>query len=197
MLIKTFTLAALLWIIAPMQAHALGKFHFDLHAGLGKGSARYENKTKDKPVTYQYNAGATLGYKFLTLLYAGLSADYYYMIQTTKASSEWGNRKGTRYNLISPTLGFLTAKLHLKYDYQFKGKYTMAKKDSSGKEVYFEDPKGHRFYLGYRFHTFYELGLMYEKVLYEKQIIGTTESKLADDRKMEVKQIGLMLTAVF
>ncbi len=183
--------------MAPQKAMALGPFHVDFHAGVGKGSARYENKTKGKPVTYQYNLGTTIGYKFWNYFYFGGSADYYFMIQTTKTNSEWGNRRGTRTNILSPTLGILTNKLHLKYDYQHWGTYTMEKKNTSGQEVSFEDPKGHRLYLGYKFDTYYEFGLMYEKVLYEKQITGGSEVKLNDDRMMEVKQIGLLLSLVF
>lgn len=176
---------------------ALGPFHLDFHGGFGKGAARFENAEKSKPVTYQYGAGATLGYKFGMLLYAGASFDYYKMIQTTDANSTWGNRKGTRMNLLSPTLGFRVAGLHLKLDYQFMGKYTLDKKDSGGSEVFYESPKGYRAYLGYRFFVLNELGIFYEKVTYEKETIGSNESKLSDGNLMEVSQIGLMFTIPF
>lgn len=183
-----------LFLIAP-KAMALGPFHIDFHVSAGKGSAKFEDKTEDKPTTWQYGAGATVGYKFWRVLYFGVSADYFKIVQTTDVSSEWGNRKGTRMNLASPTIGLKGGGFHLKYDYQLLGKYELDKQDSSGNDVHYEDPAGHRFYLGYRLGILYEVGLMYEKLTYETEVVGESERELTN--KMELKQIGLVLTFSF
>lgn len=196
--LKIIILASLLiFILKPVDIYALGPFNIDIHASAGSGSARFENKTAGKPVTYQYGLGTTLGYSFVPLLYLGASFDYLKMVQITDISNEWGNRKGTRLNYLSPTVGLKFLNLHLKLDYQLLGKYTLDLKDTGGNEISYESPKGYRAYLGYRVFTTSEIGGFYEKLLYGKEVKGTTKTTLADKQKMEVKQIGLMYLLSF
>jgi hypothetical protein len=202
MAIKTISLTFLaLLVFSEAQAAPSKTTNFDLHVGFAKGSARFANaKTPGKPVTFQYNVGATYRYPLAEVFYVGASADFNYVIQATDVAGEWGNRRGSRMNYFSPTVGIVAGKLHLKYDYQFLGRYTLDKKDSTGNEVYYTKPKGHRVYLGYKFGESYELGLAYEKVDYKKEVLEKTtktETELSDTKLMQVKHIGLMAVLAF
>lgn len=174
------------------NSYALGPLHLDLHASAGYGKAAAESES-ESPTTTQYNVGTTLGWKFLAM-YGGVSADYYMVNQLTKPNNTFGNRKGKRTNLLSPTIGFRLANLHLKLDYQLMGKYDLDKTTTGGEKVTYESPKGMRAYLGFRYSPMMELGGFYETVTYKEEKIGSTTTELTN--KMKITQFGLAWTIV-
>lgn len=173
------------------KTFAAGPLHLDLHASAGYGKAEVESAS-ESPSMVQYGVGTTLGWKFFPLLYAGVSADYYLVTQLTKPNSSFGNRKGKRMNLASPTVGIDTGKLHLKFDYQLLGTYDLDKTTSSGQKVGYAKPTGMRVYLGYRYAPTLELGAFYETVSYKEEKVGDATSELTN--KLKISQIGLAWT---
>ncbi len=170
------------------NSFAAGPFHLDLHASAGYGKAEVENAS-ESPSMVQYGVGTTLGWHFLPLLYAGISADYFMVTQLTKPNNSFGNRKGSRTNLASPTIGLNAGNFHLKFDYQILGTYTLGKKTSGEQKVSYETPTGMRVYLGYKYAPTLEWGAFYETVSYKKEKVGDSESELTN--KMKISQIGL------
>lgn len=183
---KISLIAALLLISA--NALALGPFYVDFHGSAGKATMEVKDEKKS-PDGYQYGVGSTIGWKF-AFIYLGASADYYKVAQTTKPNDSFGNRGGTRTNLLSPTLGLALGNLRFKFDYQMMGDYKLEKKTNGGEAVSYEEPKGYRGYAGYRLGAFTEAGVFYETVDYAKEKIGSSKKKL--DNKMNVSQFGLM-----
>ncbi len=168
------------------NSYALGPLHLDLRGTIGYGKSQVEGEP-ESPTTMQYGVGTTLGYKFLPF-YFGASADYSMVTQLTEPGS-FGNRKGKKMNLLSPTIGVRLIKFHLKFDYQILGTYTLDKKTTGGQEVSYEDPKGMRGYIGYRYSPLAEVGVFYETVSYGKEKVGSSETELTN--KMKVNQMGL------
>jgi len=140
----------------------------------------------------QYGIGTTIGLGFYPFI-LGVSADKYLVNQMSDVKSPYGNRKGSRTNIFSLTIGLNIMSFILKADYQFMGNYNLDKKNIEGLEIKYETPKGLRFYLGMQFEFMPlagKLGFFYESVDYEKEIVGANESILSN--KMNIKQIGLM-----
>ena len=175
------------------NTYALGPLHLDLHASAGYGKAAVESES-ESPTMTQYGVGTTIGWNFFAL-YGGVSADYYMVNQLTKPNDTFGNRKGKRTNLLSPTVGVRMANLHLKFDYQFMGKYDLDKTTTGGEKITYESPKGMRGYLGYKYSPMLELGAFYETVSYEEEKSGSTTTKLTN--KLKLTQIGLAWNVIF
>ncbi len=178
--------------VLSQNSYALGPLHLDLHAAVGYGKAAAESES-ESPTTTQYNVGTTVGWKFL-VMYGGVSADYYMVNQLTKPNNTFGNRKGKRTNLLSPTLGFRLANIHLKLDYQLMGNYNLDKTTTGGEKVTYESPKGMRAYLGFKYSPMTEIGGFYETVSYEEEKIGASTTKLTN--KLKLTQFGLAWTIV-
>lgn len=169
------------------KTFALGPLYVDLRATAGTGKAAVENEA-ESPSVMQYGVGTTVGFKLL-MFFLGVSADYYKVAQTTEPNTSFGNRGGSRTNLLSPTLGFNLLGLNIKADYQFSGSYELEKKTSSGETLSYEKPTGYRIYAGYNFTRGFEVGAFYENVAYGEEHRNSVKTKLDD--KLEVSQVGL------
>jgi len=178
------------------QAHALSPIYLDIHGSVGKGVAEVEQEAVS-PDIIQYGAGTTIGLNYF-LFFVGASFDYYLLEQMSEVKTPYGNRKGVRTNLFSPTIGISLPKLTLKFDYQLKGDYELSKKTASNQILKYESPSGYRIYFGYGFGFMpfgSELGFFYENIEYEKEITETTEVELTN--KLVVNQVGLMFNLSF
>ena len=174
------------------NTYALGPLYLDLHGAAGYGKAAVKSES-ESPKTIQYNAGTTLAFKFFPF-YVGASADYYMVSQLTKPNDTFGNRKGTRTNLLSPPIGVSLANFNLKFDYQFMGQYELDKETTGGDKITYESPKGMRVYLGYRYSPMLELGAFYESVRYGEEKTGSSTTKLTNE--LEISQIGIAWTLI-
>lgn len=166
--------------------------YFDVHASFGSGDAIKANESAS-PNIFQYGVGTTLGMDFMSIV-IGLSADQYYAEQMSEVKAPYGNRKGVRTNLLSPTIVMNIFGLILKFDYQFMGSYSLDKETVLAEKVQYQDPTGFRFYIGSKFDFIPwggKLGLFYESIEYATELVGSKKTTLTD--KLSIKQIGIMI----
>jgi len=96
------------------------------------------------PKMIQMLLGTTTGLKINNSLFAGLSFDYKKSFQISSVDKLIGNFSGTRWNLLSPTVGIYLNEYLLKLDFQYLGNYTMANKTVDGKDVSYGNVFGGR-----------------------------------------------------
>ncbi len=183
-------------IIGMMAALASPAAQADLYLD-ASGFMGYTKSTDqdgaDSPTLLQPGGGATLGWRFASLLILGVSSDYRAINHMSDVTPQVGNRRGTRFNIVSPTLGIQAGKFLLKGDYQFLGNYKLGNQTVEGADMTFKSPSGFRASLAYALADHVYTGLYYETINFGKQEVSTgTEIELS--KKLNVWQIGAVLT---
>lgn len=173
---------------------AYASIYFDFGLNAGKGSAIMQNES-ESPKVIQYGFGSTLGHEIYGVN-LGVSLDYYLVEQLSDVKPPYGNRRGSRQNIASPTLILNFLSVTLKFDYQFLGFYKFSNKTSAGSLIKYSDPLGMRIYLG--IDSIFipgELGIFYESIEYSTETYGKIKRELTN--KFTIKQIGLKISFVF
>jgi hypothetical protein len=75
---------------------------------------------------------------------AGLSTDYKMINQTNDPGTSGTNFSGTRFNVLSPTVGAFFGKHLLLLDYEMMGNWTLTKSASNGGTAAYKNPTGFR-----------------------------------------------------
>jgi hypothetical protein len=146
-----------------------------------------------KPTLFAGGGGATLGWS-LGWLAVGASSDFRSINQTSEIAAEVGNRRGTRWNIVSPTLILRAGNFSLKGDVQLLGDYKLSNQALDGAKLSYRSPSGFRGGLIYAFSPVVGFGAFYEKVSFGKLSASTTgETTLAN--KLSVWQAGM--SAIF
>lgn len=176
-----------------LNVHALGPFHLEPFVAGGIGTAEVDGESSS-PDMFYYQLGGTAGYHFIPLFYVGASASMYAINQSSSTNADYGNRKGSRFD-IAPTVGFKFMGIHAKYELKMFGNYKLSKKTSSGDELSYESPMGHRLSAQYSVFANLYAGLYYETISFDKEIQGSTERTLTNE--MTLKNYGLVLSMHF
>jgi hypothetical protein len=78
------------------------------------------------PKELQYALGGIVAYRLMGSWLIGLSSDFNFVRQISDVGASGGNYKGTRWNIVSPTIGWLGSKFTALGDLQFLGNYNFS-----------------------------------------------------------------------
>lgn len=167
--------------------------------GDGNISLSYSKATiiqgADAPTLGQAGIGLTGGYRFEEF-FGGLTTDFRISGQYSDVKPTVGNARGTRWNIVSPTIGWHRGNLLIKGDVQFLGSYRLRNDGPGGATISYTSPIGGRVVGMYRVFEKIHAGLFYELVSFSKQNNSLTgETSL--ENKLKLWQTGLTASYVF
>lgn len=166
---------------------------------VGYGSIETENKTTiPKTQMAIYGMDVNAGLKFWGLL-LGVGGEYSLYKQITKPADVSNvNSQGTL-KTLAPIVGFDIFRFRLigKFITPFIADYTLDKKNSSGKEVIYKDPKITSIQLHYKLSRFTFFGAEYQGLKFKKEDQGGSESTISDTRKPNFESYALLLGLYF
>ena len=198
---KTVLSILILWIslivfanpIFASHAFRLSGFYLDIN-GFGGYTGTTVASDDTTPKLAQFGLGFTGAYQMSDNSFAGLSSDYRFINQYSAVIESVGNRKGTRWNIISPTIGVQMNHWTLKGDFQFLGNYELAKQTSTGSKITYKRPLGGRITALYPFldaeiHT----GLYFEYLSFGYQYLSSGTG-IDLSKRLLLWQIGVSIT---
>lgn len=187
---RSFLIVGLFLTVLCGQARA---WHLEAFGSAGYGTAEITDEAKS-PNMGVYQLGGTFGFDFVPMFYAGASASYQKIVQFSDTNQAYGNRKGARPD-IAPTLGFSFLAFHLKYEYKLWGDYKLDKKTSTGQEVIYKSPSGHRLTFQFSLLPLVRIGVYAETIEFDKIEQGGAESNLA--KPLDLTHYGVVVSAAF
>lgn len=168
-----------------------------LDAGLSAGYTRSSVPTSfSSPTLISFGAGATGAWRVGSSWAFGVTTDFRLINQYSTVDSNLGNRRGTRWNIVSPTAVYFCHDWIFKGDVQFLGKYRLSESTAGGDTVSFTKPLGARITAMKPIWDKIHGGLMFEYLVFSKQSIeNVSETELTN--KLKMWQIGLVANYVF
>ncbi len=162
----------------------------DVGAMTGYSSTSVPDRASS-PTLLQIGASFSLGVHFYDFLMFGGTSDYRLTNQYSEPTRPIGNRKGVRFNPISPFVGASLERLILKLNFQIFGDYFLSMPTNLGGDVVYEKPFGTRGTALYRITPQLAGGAYIEYVTFSKiKIIDTHELS----KKLSTVQFGVALT---
>lgn len=125
------------------SASSLSQYFISGNGGVGYSSASV-SQGMSSPTILQFNLGATGAYKFSSSWMLGLSSDFSFINQYSDTATSGANYRGTRWNMVSPTVGFVYKNLTILADAEFLGNYRIYLAAANGGDVAFSSPLGGR-----------------------------------------------------
>ena len=160
--------------------------------------------SSDEPKLGQYAVGPSAGWRLWKKFSFGLSSDYRFINQYSEVNRTSGNRRGTRWNIVSPTFFLLTFPYIFKLDAQFLGNHKFSNPGVGGQDRQLTSPFGLRLQGLYSFSDkstsgqlsdflkHFQTGLSLEYISFDKQKLGGNESDLA--QAIRFWSIGVVLS---
>jgi hypothetical protein len=134
--------------------------------------------TGSTPLLFSGSFGLTAGYWLHEDYFLGLSTEYSVLNQYSDIDPLAGNNRGTRWNVITPTLGWrVFNKIVLKVDFEFLGSYNLANPLPGDQYVSYTNPFGIKLTLSIPVVYRVSLGLLFEYVTFSKienSLMGAT-----------------------
>lgn len=148
------------------------------------------------PALSFYTGGVTAGYSFAEIVLVGLSSDFSFINQYSNPINNGGNYRGTRWNIVSPSLGLQLADFTFIADVEFLGSYNLANSDVNGNSVSFSGPLGGKFRALYSIFSPINLGVQFEYLTFNTMVnSGTGNQTLSPS--LILWQGGLIASYVF
>ncbi len=182
-----FILAALFAIAFARPAQAA--YHFGFQGYGGYSSSSVPNGF-DSPTLIQAGIGASLGFGFRRIM-LGVVSDFRWISQVSAVTNGSGNRRGERFNLLSPSLFIFFNKAYLSIEFQKLGEYKLSNLTAEGAQVIYQDPIGARVTFAYTIGGRLYLGAYVESVLFRKQFVSELKEL---HPPLNVWQTGLLLS---
>jgi hypothetical protein len=175
------------------KAHNL-PVYFELQ--IGTAFSKAANTGGTEPTLLAWRAGLTSGLKIFSNLLLGIESEYQTLGQLSEVDASVGNYKGSRWNLISPTLGLVFSKWIFKVNYQFIGDYYLSKKTAGNADLAYSTPSGWKLTLAYALGPHFHLTAFYESIAFRK-LRASNLSDRALDEDFRLWQMGMGLSYVF
>lgn len=165
------------------------------NAGYGRAHVAGESQS---PNMGQLTLGIDYGIRIGFLLLGGTS-DYRVINQySSDEPNIYGNRRGRRAVLFSPTVGLAFSRWNIRYDYQYLGDYQLSQVNNAQQNITYVKPKGHRLQIRYRLNgtevdsenSSFFLGLFAERVTYTQEKIGSQPPQ-STKGKLYLDQAGI------
>lgn len=147
-----------LFLFNPLSAHALElggandsiniNIHWDISASgaYTRDGGLNSSPGVSGPTVLAYAGGSTVALRlggggwFLL----GLTSDYRLYNQVSSIDVAVGNMTGSRWNIVSPTIGIRTQSFIFKADYQFLGNLNLSNQTSNSATIAYGSPSGFR-----------------------------------------------------
>lgn len=148
-------------------------YHFGVNGFGGYSSSTVPNGYSS-PTLNQFGLGAAAGFGFRGFM-LGAATDYRWISQTSDLANGVGNRRGARWNVVSPALFIFFKKFFIQLEAQLLGEYKLTNLTPEGAAVIFKRPIGAKVAFGIPLsHRFY-LGAFVESVLFRSQTVTETK----------------------
>ncbi len=108
-------------------------------------------------------------------LFIGAASDYRWISQVSPLANGSGNRRGERWNQISPALFLLFHSFFVQLEAQILGQYILTNLTPEGAQVMYQRPLGAKVSVGFSVSPYVYLGLFAESVIFRTQSVS--ESK--------------------
>lgn len=190
---KFIILTFLVTLSFSSSINSMETIYLEGFASSGYGSA-VEDDESESPTMLIYDVGATAGYRILPMFWLGATASYQFINQLSETDEDYGNRKGTRSPVLSPSLGFSFLSYAFKYQYLMSGTYTLSKETADEEELIYTEPKGHRITFYFRLLEL-NMGLFYETTTFDEIDEGGDDS--SPDNKMTLSHFGAQISTLF
>ncbi len=176
--IKVLFRIALLTLIFGTDSRA-ASLYVEITASASMGSASFTGEASSPSMGLgKVSAGA--GITLLNRIRVGAKTAYSFITQYSDPALAFGNRRGSRWEIVSPQLGFVLGRFTLQGDYQFFGDYKFTNADVSGNTITYKTPAGFEVELLYSISRRFKIGVRYESVSFSEEEIGTTTSDLTN-----------------
>ncbi len=150
----------------------------------------------DIPSLKQFQAGVRLGYAIKDKWILGLSADYRSNAQSEGRDSSTGDWSGSRFNPVSPMVGFKYHRFVLLAEAYILGSYVLSSKTTAGDSVSYTGTSGYRISAHMRAWKNLYLGLQYDALSLAKEKVGSAEAVQLSS-PLKLNSIGLGISVVF
>jgi hypothetical protein len=177
-------------LVLPVSS--FGAFHFSVHGFGGFASSTVPNGFAS-PSLIQGGVGLSAGLGFSKRFYLGAATDYRWMGQLSAVTNGSGNRRGERWNQLSPALFLFLGKVLVQLEAQILGEYRLTNLTPEGARVIYKSPLGAKVTFGFPLSRTMYLGFFAESVLFRKQTV--TEEKVLHP-PLNLWQTGLQLAWV-
>ncbi|HTL10866.1 MAG TPA: hypothetical protein VL588_00160 [Bdellovibrionota bacterium] len=147
------------------------------------------------PSLLAFEIGAVGAYRFKGEWFAGLTTDFRFVNQYSHVDPTVGNRRGTRWSILSPTFGTKLGRLLLMLNIQFLGDYNLGNKTAGGLSVSYNNPFGGRLTGLFPVHEKIHAGMEVEYVGFAQQTTGPSHLSLT--KKFNMWDVGLTVAYVF
>jgi len=172
-------------VVRPAEA----AYHFGVQ-GFGGYSSSSVPSGFDGPSLIQAGIGASAGFGFRRIM-IGVASDFRWISQVSAVTNGAGNRRGERFNLLSPALFIFFNKAYLSFEFQKFGEYKLTNLTPEGAQVVYQDPIGAKVTFGYTIGGRLYLGVYAEAVLFRKQFVSEVKEL---HPPLNVWQTGLLIS---
>lgn len=165
----------------------------NLHAGYSSTSVPSGSST---PTLIQLGGGGTLAYKFGDVFFLGVSSDYSFINQYSDVDTSVGNRRGTHWAMIMPSVGANFSGFTIKGNFEFWGNYYLYSPDVNGASIIYNKPIGFSIQGLIPIVGMLNLGAMFQWVRFGSQYSSISGDQAASN-PFVLWQAGLMAALVF
>lgn len=134
--------------------------------------------TDNTPLLFSGSFGVTAGYWLHEDYFLGFSSEFSFINQYSAVDAVVGNNRGTRWNILTPTLGWrVFNSIVLKIDFEFFGNYKLSNPLPGDQYISYTNPFGLKMTLSIPVINRVSVGLLFEYITFSKvenSVFGST-----------------------
>ncbi|OFZ80300.1 MAG: hypothetical protein A2583_10465 [Bdellovibrionales bacterium RIFOXYD1_FULL_53_11] len=150
---------------------------------------------RSTPLAIRFGGGLSLGTMLWNHLIIAAETDFTFVNQYSEVTKSGGNFRGTRWNIVSPVLGYYFWDISIIAGYEFLGNYNFYSQSTTKNNISLTDLKGGRLGASYRIWNGIRAGILFQYLLFSNRNDSSDTDKtgvnIPLDPKFKMWQVSL------